>query len=232
MKAWSVYDSVVATDLDLEKMVSRVLPLLREGKVVSRFNVLVIGAGGVGFWTVVNLALSRCVTEIYVSDSDRVKEENLNRLPLNEMYLDLYKAEAVARWCEFTTITGRVRPVEIKPLENVSEEWLKRNARSYEVIVECTDDPKVARWVALLDHPRRVQVHYNGFDRITVAVNHPLHANSWSNSDRGRYEIVPSLSMPAMIAGSIAAFYALHPRLEKLSLAWQFNPLTGEVVKL
>lgn len=58
---------------------------------------IVVGAGGIGNWVALDLALSGCISQIILIDPDVVEESNLNRTFFDYSDIGIYKVDAVSK---------------------------------------------------------------------------------------------------------------------------------------
>lgn len=217
--SWTLSSSPLVKELRFSDVTARVEPLVREDKVETWCAVAIIGVGGVGFWAAYSLALSRLVERLILYDGDVLEPHNLTRIPGNELYINARKVELLRDLIEDLPYSPRiVTRGFLNPL-NVDELF------DAEVVIECTDDPTIQEAIAKLSHPRKIQVHYDGYNSITIAVNNPLHSKDWGPTPR--YAVVPALPTAAMIAGSLAAHYAVMPDLvnKRFAVRVTLNPL-------
>ena len=100
-----------------------------------RKKVLIIGAGGIGSWVAISLALKGNYS-ITVFDGDKVDESNLNRLPFKGKVGEC-KTDALREFLKDNIATN----YELKAFAlyfNANNSALAD--RDYDIVVDCTDD--------------------------------------------------------------------------------------------
>ena len=197
----------------------------KQGQKIER--VMVLGAGGVGFWLTVALArdLNLSETAVTLLDWDTVEGSGGRRLP-KAGNPDVFKVDLLRSFIAFTMGD---RPPEMK-----KEALYSINAARYLVenpgtslLVDCTDMPLRDReplWRAMAEQGWRcVRVSYDGNGVVVFANGLPL----VPVSSLGGYTHVPSLAQ-SMAAGGIGAA-AVTRICDGWSVAdFQVNVNTGE----
>jgi len=106
-------------------------------------HVLVIGAGGVGFWFVLSLIMASPSAVISVFDFDTVEASNIERIPYPKSYIGDAKVDALVnfiRCVKGQETVDRIIPVcrEFRP------ELLNREIdKDIDIIIDCTDKYEV-----------------------------------------------------------------------------------------
>ena len=192
-------------------------------------SVAVIGAGGVGSWTAILLALSG-VKEIYLFDMDTVSESNLNRLLVPKNQVGIRKPVAVAETIKL------FRPdCSILPMGTFSPDIAdKINLAMYIHWVIATTDTHASRKAAY-----RWSV-INGIPYIEAAAEGEIGSATgtpaeWATADETNpgYASVPVWVGPCVLGASIAVAHVLHNgrlRDRSLRMGWDqsFNQFVIE----
>jgi hypothetical protein len=164
-------------------------------------SVTIVGAGGVGCWVALALALGGC-DYISIYDSDEISLHNLNRFPLGPESVGQPKSEALARWLQ------ALRPgIEIDARGRFDS---KLHAIRTEWVVCCTDSLKSRKMVYECAREAGAKYLELGADgeRWTLG-NSPPEFTTQLEEEPG-YQSVPVHVGPCMMAGAAAAYYVLH----------------------
>ena len=162
-------------------------------------SVTVIGLGGVGAWTALNLALIG-VKEIHLIDHDTIEPHNLNRTPFKLSQVNMNKAAAIAEiiYERRDDIDVHVYPKRFEDLTEIELEDIKNT----EVVVDCRDSveplPK--------DIQRKIKIigGYDGFS-VTIHIN-PNYDNIFGD-EPVRYTVTPSYLVPPQLIATLIALY-------------------------
>ena len=164
-------------------------------------SAMVIGAGGVGAWAAIFLAMSG-VPELRLFDSDHVELSNLARLPFPEAIIGQSKTEVLREYLEYIRLE-----VHVETYPNAEEYTL--NAAKSVVLFDCTDRQQVQLMLQAWCKREDVQYVRSGYDgtHITVTDNVP----SWTTeADTGGYARQASWVVPAAVAAALAVSHALY----------------------
>lgn len=156
-------------------------------------RILVIGAGGIGSWVVMNLSLSGCVKEIHVCDDDVVEESNLNRTPFARHHIGISKV-----WAIRDLVSERRHDVVVIPMNGIVQS-LDIDIGSYDVIVDCSDGLMVKEWILSREFVSYMKLGYDGWS-VTLDFSSSM---PWDEGDTG-YRTVPSFVVPPQMLASIA----------------------------
>lgn len=161
---------------------------------------VVIGAGGIGSWAALNMALVGTETVAAV-DPDYVEESNLNRTPYTDLHLNMPKVEAL------TELIYERRNVEVygfhEKVERLTDEhygYIPENAAA----IDCRDvaDPLPERFRNHVGET--VALGYDGFS-TTIHIE-PDHDSVFGEDDP-RYRETPSFAVPPQVAASLATLH-------------------------
>lgn len=160
-------------------------------------TVTVIGVGGIGSWTALDLALAG-VEKLYVVDFDEIEEHNLNRTPFKTSQIGMQKTAAVAELIQERRIDAEVIPVN-KRIEDTA--GVVREDMEDSVVIDCRDHASplpdgISESVLLT-------AGYDGFE-YTMHVK-PDYEAIFGDAET-EYETVPSfIAPPQVISGMITA---------------------------
>lgn len=93
-------------------------------------KILVVGAGGIGFW--VSMMVQFKTNKLYVCDFDIAETHNQNRVPYRDGEVKVYELEDYIKVCEYFPIA---EPYTETILETVTPE----------ILIDCTDNLKTQR---------------------------------------------------------------------------------------
>lgn len=168
----------------------------------------VVGAGGVGVWVALLLAMSG-VEELRLFDSDHVELSNLARLPYSKLAVGELKTDIL-----------RLHIADLRPDAHVetypnAEEYIL-NATKSDILFDCTDRQKVQ--LMLQTWCKDAGVHYirAGYDgtHMTVTDNVP----EWTTEDDlGGYAHQPSWVVPTAIIAGLAVSKALYAPSQEIN---------------
>jgi hypothetical protein len=161
---------------------------------LNKFDkVLVIGAGGIGSWVVMNLALSGCIKEIHVCDSDVIEASNLNRTPFARHHIGMSKV-----WAIRDLVSERRHDVVVVPMNEIVQS-LDIDICSYDVIIDCSDGLMVKEWMLSQKFVSYMKLGYDGWS-VTIDVSKVM---PWDEGDTG-YHVVPSFVVPPQFLACVA----------------------------
>ena len=157
-------------------------------------KVLVVGAGGIGSWFVLNLALSGCVNEIHVCDPDVVEESNLNRTPFARSHIGMRKI-----WAIREIVAERRHDVVIIPMDGIVQNQ-GIDAKEYDVAVDCSDGLMVKEWALSQKFVSYMKLGYDGWS-VTVDGSDVM---PWDDEGDTGYRTVPSFVVPPQFLACVA----------------------------
>lgn len=156
-------------------------------------KILVIGAGGIGSWAVMNLALSGCVDEVHVCDPDFVEESNLNRTPFARRHIGMSKV-----WAIRDIVSERRHDVVVIPMDGIVQN-VGINISEYDVVLDCSDGLMVKEWAMAQKFESYMKLGYDGWS-VTMDFSSVI---PWDEGDTG-YRVVPSFIVPPQMLASMA----------------------------
>ena len=168
-------------------------------------SVCVVGVGGVGSWTALNLALTG-VKKLCLVDPDIVEIHNLNRTPFRTQDVNQPKVTALAELIyerrEDVRVLTAVKNVE--DLTKVEIEQFQSN-----ILVDCRD------MVGSISASLGKQLITGGYDgyNITIHVN-PSEKSVWTAEERRGYRITPSWLVPPQVIASVITTYLCCPEIQ------------------
>jgi len=157
-------------------------------------KILVIGAGGIGSWFVLNIALSGCVSEIHVCDPDFVEESNLNRTPFARSHIGMRKV-----WAIREIVAERRHDVVIIPMDGIVQNQ-DVDAKEYDFVVDCSDGLMVKEWAMSQEFSSYMKLGYDGWS-VTVDGSDVM---PWDDEGNTGYRTVPSFVVPPQFLACIA----------------------------
>ena len=155
-------------------------------------KVLVIGAGGIGSWVTLNLALSGCVDEIHVCDHDVIEESNLNRTPFALHHVGMKKI-----WAMTELVSERRRDVVVIPMDGLIQSC-EVDIGKFDFIIDCTDGLMVKEWILAQKFNSYIKVGYDGWS-VTVDGSKIM---PWDEGGDG-YRVVPSFVVPPQVLAAL-----------------------------
>lgn len=158
-------------------------------------EVTVIGLGGTGSWTALNLAMAG-VEKLYLIDPDIIEEHNLNRTPYRQQDIDKNKVDAMME-----LILARRPECEVVGISQYDDEVPRLMQDDIEgtTVIDCRDT--TAELADYLEDPA-MKLGYDGFE-VTIHTN-PDYGAVWSSGDHEGYDTVPSFVAPPQFMASIA----------------------------
>lgn len=156
-------------------------------------SIMVVGAGGIGYWVIKFAAMSG-IKEIRIFDDDVFQEHNFNRIDLNpEKYCGSNKARVAKDMVEYLRSDCIVWALPYKFNENLYAEtdW----------IVDCTDIFASQEENFKIAQNKGVKYMKVGYDGFRVSINDKL--GEWGVATDS-YTVVPSWVVPATIIASLA----------------------------
>lgn len=159
--------------------------------------VCVIGCGGIGFNVCLLLAMSG-IKKLYIFDHDIFEEHNLNRIPVPIECVGMKKVEACS------AIIKQMRPdLDVLYFKTKFDEILIEEKLDH--VVDCTDSYKTQLKVEEFSKENEIPYCKVGYDGERISIHNKV--ATWStdlDDDNVGYTVVPSWSVPAMIAASMA----------------------------
>ena len=182
-------------------------------------TILVIGAGGIGFNVVLQLAMAG-VKKIIVCDNDIIEQHNLNRLPVPASFLGKNKAQTVSQFVDQMRPDGDVE-IEYHPF-TFNPDTI--NLSEVDNIIDCTDVHSAQlenQSVASENGISYVKAGYNGF---SISLSNRV--AEWDTGDTpDGYTITPSYCVPAITIASLVVHKVLTNSTKEL--ACTVNDLFG-----
>jgi len=160
---------------------------------VSYDSVLVIGAGGIGSWVVLDIALSGCVNNVSVCDPDTLEESNLNRTPFTRQHVGMKKV-----WAIRDLVSERRHDVTVIPLDGIVQS-LDIDISGYDVVIDCSDGLMVKEWVIGQKFASYMKLGYDGWS-VTIDGSNVM---PWDDGANG-YRTVPSFIVPPQLLAALA----------------------------
>lgn len=166
-------------------------------------KVLVIGAGGIGSWVALNMALIG-VPNLYIIDYDTIEEHNLNRTLFRDTDIDTKKTIAL-----YDLILERRSDAEVRLFDKRLEELStgELNELSGCFIIDCRDVLEELP-EALMDHDK-IKLGYDGLS-VTVILN-PDYKAVWEVDENRGYQVIPSFLAPCQYLASLVTTLITHP---------------------
>lgn len=163
-------------------------------------SVAIVGCGGIGWWIAKFVAMAG-VQNLYLFDYDKIDALNLNRLDVTENHIGMDKSEVLAAFIK-----------DIRPDTIISNggKLVKENVKilkDVQFVFEATDHTHTQEMIDKYCKKNKIpicQVHYNGFDRITIEFGMSVESE-WGDMPT-TYQVVPSFVSPAVIAANMAIF--------------------------
>lgn len=109
---------------------------------IKNTNCMVVGCGGIGSWTAIQLALLG-VRKIILVDMDKIESSNLNRQFFNEDDVGKYKVEALATKINHMNSTIKYEEFT-QPIESLNDEEFK----NLHFVFDCLDNIKTREFLA------------------------------------------------------------------------------------
>lgn len=156
-------------------------------------KILVVGAGGIGSWVVLNIALSGCVKEIHVCDPDVIEDSNLNRTPFTRNHVGMRKV-----WAIRELVSERRHDVTVVPMDSIVQN-IDMEDCEYDVVIDCSDGLMVKEWALAQEFATYMKLGYDGWS-ITVDGSTAM---PWDEGDVG-YHTVPSFVVPPQFLACVA----------------------------
>lgn len=183
-------------------------------------SVTIIGAGGVGSWTALNMALAG-VQNLYIVDFDSIERHNLNRTPFKEEHIGMMKTTALVDLITERRIDAEVNPINQR-IEEITDAFMDDLEDS--VVIDCRDsaDPLPGN----LDGSVALTAGYDGME-YTIHTN-PDFESLWGGG-QDEYETVPSFIAPPQFIASIITAYVCSPDVEAGEEAMTTRSMAGTV---
>ena len=166
----------------------------------------VIGAGGIGSWVALDLALAiEGLERVVIVDFDDIELHNLNRTPYRYFDVGRPKVEALAE-----LIMERRPDIEVIPYNgNVEDPEAIKLLEDVDFIVDARDN-----LFPLPPQLRKKTVFKLGYDGFTITI---MMNPKYDKPVQQTYETVPSYLVPPQLLAALATHMMLSPNLEKFS---------------
>ena len=160
-------------------------------------SVLIIGAGGIGSWVALNLALVG-TKHIVIVDSDTVEIHNLNRTPYTLLHVDLNKVNALDE-----LIAERRENIIVETYNNILSEILFiLKDREFDYIIDCRD--RITE--SYIEELKQLKAKYGkvklGYDGKSITFHFNPTEVPWGEETNG-YRIVPSYLVPPQLLANL-----------------------------
>jgi molybdopterin/thiamine biosynthesis adenylyltransferase len=161
------------------------------------YSVLVIGAGGIGSWVALNLALIG-TKHIVIVDNDTIEIHNLNRTPYTLLHVDLNKVDALE-----DLIMERRENVIVKTYNNTLRNVLSiLKNKTFDYIIDCRD--RVTE--QYIEELKQLNANYGkvklGYDGKSITFHFNPTSVPWGETTNG-YRIVPSYLVPPQLLANL-----------------------------
>lgn len=178
---------------------------------------IVVGAGGIGNWVAMDLALSGRVNNLIIIDPDIVEESNLNRTFFDYTDIGGYKVDCVAK---HITVRRPQQNIQIirdymdEKLANLFIQKLFDGDNSYYrsdiCIVDCRDD--------IYDdcYPLNCKLYKVGYDGMSITIDGNPRLTKVFGQRGGSYSVTPSYIGSAQLAAILVCNDILYPKSHKL----------------
>ncbi len=162
-------------------------------------SVTVIGLGGVGSWTALNMALIG-TKEIHLIDHDIIEPHNLNRTPFKLSQINMSKVEATAEliYERRDDINIHTYPKKFEELTEFELEEIKKT----DIVIDCRDS--IEPLPKDIQRKTKITGGYDGFS-VTIHVN-PKY-NDIFGDEPVRYTVTPSYLVPPQFIANIITLY-------------------------
>jgi len=192
-------------------------------QLLGYINFIQVGAGGVGTWFAISMALSVEYMTAVIVDDDVLEVHNLNRLPYPPTLVALNKrkpkkAEVLANFIKLLRPQHEVLPMtkrieNERDLEDIVIAFEERHPLN--LLVDATDNTatsRIIRKVAKKFNVDLLSIHYDGL-HITIDYCEPDEIrDDWETEEAQGYTIAPSVAFPPMFIGSLATALVLTER--------------------
>ncbi len=178
-------------------------------------SILIIGAGGIGSWTVLFSALVG-IKNIVIFDPDIIEKHNLNRTPFDLDHIGNYKVFSIEKIIsrkrdDVNIITFNQVINEIN--DEIFIEELLRNRIDIEYIIDARD---AYSDLNIFKNRKVIKPGYDGFD-ITIQINPHLNSKNYFETGlENGYRITPSYFAPAATAAAISVNLIVSPDAQEL----------------
>jgi len=202
---------------------------LRQKNLDILFNIpemaTVVGTGGVGSWTAINLALIGCES-ILMIEMDNIEVHNMNRSLFRIDSLGMNKAVAVAE-----TIKS-IRPL-CAPIV-IESRWEDNMTHIGEVIFDCTDDIRTQKSIqayAKENDLKYIKAGYEGTRIMVTDIVTGWKVNGLDDEARG-YDTPPvdSFALSASIVASLMVLAAIDKGTKSPDLSFDIRTLLNQRV--
>ena len=180
-------------------------------------NIIIIGAGGIGNWVALDVALSGCAGNIYLIDPDIVEESNLNRTFFDYSDIGSYKVDAVSKH-----ITLRRPEQSLLILREYMDDVLAKKLiqtvigdNSYYhsncCIIDCRDD--------VYDdcYQFNCKLYKVGYDGMSISIDGNPRLTAVFGQRGGSYTITPSYIGSAQLAAILVCNDIFYPKINSMT---------------
>jgi len=158
-------------------------------------KLLIIGAGGIGFWAAKFFAMSG-IEEMTIFDPDTLEESNLNRLDLTYDSIGKNKAIIVRDMIEVIRPDCKVRAYPFPLKEHLMP-------RDFDVMVDCTDNFKAqCEHEALAKKSGKKYVKF-GYDGTRVSISNSIPRWDTTDEEVDGYRVTPSWVIPSVVVAAM-----------------------------
>ena len=168
-------------------------------------SAIIIGAGGIGSWMALNLALAYKLEILILIDNDRVEKSNLNRTPFRIFDIGNYKVSALK------DIIQERRPNLI--IETVIDRLTDDNIKSYFnrmsisddriVVIDCRDNYFNSQYEYIV-HTLGYKCIKLSYDGLSITVDlHPYNTKVHSTQQNHGYNVIPSFLIPSQFLANM-----------------------------
>ncbi|MFT4310811.1 MAG: HesA/MoeB/ThiF family protein [Candidatus Woesearchaeota archaeon] len=220
------------------------IPLPLDAYLQKRPKALVVGAGGIGTFALLHLALNDAVS-IDVIDNDTVEDKNLNRQILYRHHIGKPKVDAAQQVLQTLSKT-RITPIHIR-LDRQNMNYCIRQVqqKEYDYIFCCVDNVETRKILDKVHALTGVPLIEGGCDsfsgtmcqvkRTTKSLREQrkLHTLQDEVEDVGCvYRVNPSTIIPNALIGTIMAYHPFFPHQIPKNTLLELSTLTQQPVRM
>ena len=176
-------------------------------------HAIVIGAGGIGNWVALDLALSGLISNLIIIDPDVVEESNLNRTFFDYSDIGSYKVDAVAKHIMLRRPEQRVQIFREYMNDDLADVFIKMifdGDNSYYhagiVIVDCRDD------VYEDCYKLNCKLYKVGYDGMNISIDGNPRLTKVFGQRGGSYSVTPSYIGSAQLSAILVCNDILYPK--------------------
>ncbi len=165
-------------------------------------HAIIIGVGGIGSWTALNVALSGQFKHMHIIDPDVVEESNLNRTPFRICDVGHQKVDAMKYLILERRVSMKIHTYNTKSSLTLADELLNDMSNDVCIIFDCRDD--IFTDFYMFD----CKYYKLGYDGLSLTLDgNPKDTPVWGHANG--YTVVPSFIAPAQIIAAITVMDAL-----------------------